>query len=90
MSDSVKKWHEMNESGAFRKRQDPVVDNVVRQFQVRSAVGIKKYGKTLHENKLSLLEWLQHAKEEAMDQVLYLQRAIDEIRSEEDNTAKKA
>ena len=81
MSDSVAKWHEMNHSGAYTKRKDPVVDNVVRQFETRSQIGIKKYGKTLHDNDLSLIEWLQHAKEEAMDQVLYLQRAIDEIES---------
>lgn len=79
MSDSVKKWHELNESGAFRKRQDPVVENVVRQFQVRSAVGIKKYGKTLHENELSLIEWLEHTKQELMDAILYIERAKDEL-----------
>jgi hypothetical protein len=81
MSDSVKKWHEMNESGAYRKKHDPVVDNVVRQFQVRSAVGIEKYGKTLHENNLSLDEWLEHLKQELMDAVLYIQKAKDELRT---------
>jgi len=68
---------------------DDAVEFVKKEFDYRSCKGIKKYGTTLTENKLSLLEWLQHAKEEAMDQVLYLQRAIDEIRSEEDNTTKK-
>ena len=33
----------------------------------------------MSENDLSLKQWLQHAKEEAMDLALYLQRAIDEI-----------
>ena len=46
---------------------------------MRSAKGFNKYGKTLSENKLSLRDWLQHAKEESMDLALYLQRAIDEI-----------
>lgn len=68
---------------------DEAVEFIKKEFDYRSHKGIKKYGTTLTENKLSLLEWLQHAKEEAMDQVLYLQRAIDEIRSEEDNTTKK-
>lgn len=81
MSDSVKKWHEMNESGAFTKRQDPIVDNVIRQFQVRSAVGINKYGKTLHENELSLDEWLEHLKQELMDAVLYIEKTKDELRT---------
>ena len=68
---------------------DEAVEFIKKEFDYRSLKGIKKYGTTLTENKLSLLEWLQHAKEEAMDQVLYLQCVIDEIRSEEDNTTKK-
>ena len=90
MSDSVTKYYEQNRiTTNDLHKTDPVVEKVKREFDVRSKVGITKYGTTLTENKLSLLEWLQHAKEEAMDQVLYLQRAIDEIRSEEDNTTKK-
>lgn len=53
---------------------------VIAQFRSRSKKGIKKYNTTLAENDLSLIEWLEHAKEEAMDQVLYLERAIDEIK----------
>jgi len=56
---------------------------VIAQFRSRSKLGIEKYNTTLAENDLSLVEWLEHAKEEAMDQVLYLERAINEIRSKE-------
>jgi hypothetical protein len=63
--------------------QDPIVSMVIAQFRSRSKLGIKKYNTTLAENDLSLVEWLEHAKEEAMDQVLYLERAINEIRSKE-------
>ena len=73
MSDSVSKYYEMMKDG------DPTVRKVVDLFQERSAKGIEKYGTTLAGNPLSLIEWLEHAKEEAMDQVLYLQRAIDEL-----------
>ena len=102
MSDSVKKYYEQTNRltrklqdgfelhvGLDGVKKDPVVEKVKREFDVRSKLGISKYGKTLDENNLSLLEWLQHAKEEAMDQVLYLQCVIDEFRSEEDNTTKK-
>jgi hypothetical protein len=58
---------------------------VIAQFRSRSKLGIKKYNTTLAENDLSLVEWLEHAKEEAMDQVLYLERAINEIRSKENS-----
>lgn len=59
---------------------DPTVEKVIDEFRQRSAEGIQKYGTTLHDNNLSRLEWLQHAKEEAMDLVLYLQSAIDKIK----------
>lgn len=62
---------------------DPIVSMVIAQFRSRSEIGIEKYNTTLAENNLSLVEWLEHAKEEAMDQVLYLERAIHEIRSKE-------
>lgn len=79
MSDSVTKYYEMMKDG------DPTVRKVVDLFQKRSEKGIKKYGTTLAGNPLSLIEWLEHAKEEAMDQVLYLQRAIDELRDRKDS-----
>ena len=61
------------------KLRDPVVEKVLRQFEMRSAVGINKYGKTLHENQLSLIEWLEHTKQELMDAILYIERAKDEL-----------
>ncbi|MEI6731150.1 MAG: Lar family restriction alleviation protein [archaeon] len=45
----------------------------------RQAMGAKKYGTTVKENPLPLKEWLQHAYEEALDQAIYLKRAIAEI-----------
>lgn len=66
-------------------KQDPIVSMVIAQFRSRSKRGIEKYNTTLAENDLSLVEWLEHAKEEAMDQVLYLERAINEIRSKENS-----
>ena len=45
----------------------------------RQRLGIKKYGTTVRDNKLSLREWIQHAYEETLDQAVYLKRAIEEI-----------
>lgn len=73
----------MNEYNYEDWKKDPVVVKTIHEYKKRSAIGFKKYGTTLAENNLSLLEWLEHAKEEAMDQVLYLQRAIDDIRSKQ-------
>ena len=60
--------------------KDKHVENIVKEFQTRSRVGIEKYGVTLERNDLELIEWLQHAKEEAMDLTLYLERVISELK----------
>ena len=57
---------------------------VCEDIAQRQALGIQKYGVTVEENQLSLLEWLQHAYEECLDQAVYLKRAIDEIKEQLD------
>lgn len=54
--------------------KDTIVESVIEQFKQRSEVGINKYGVTLDRKDLSRLEWLQHAQEEAMDFILYLEK----------------
>ena len=49
----------------------------------RQQMGINKYGTTVAENRLSLQRWLVHAYEEALDQAIYLKRAISEIDAQE-------
>jgi hypothetical protein len=56
------------------KPKDTIVSSVIEQFMQRSEVGIKKYGVTLDRTDLTRLEWLQHAQEEAMDLILYLEK----------------
>ena len=56
------------------KKTDSIVDSIINQFKERSEVGIKKYGTTLDRNDLSTLEWINHAQQEAMDFLLYLEK----------------
>ena len=56
---------------------------ICTEIAARQQMGIKKYGTTVAENPLSLREWLVHAKQEALDQAIYLQRAIEEIDARE-------
>lgn len=56
---------------------------VCAEIAARQQMGINKYGTTVAENRLSLREWLVHAKQEALDQAIYLQRAIEEIDAKE-------
>ena len=60
----------------FKKEQmkDSIVESVIEQFKQRSNVGINKYGTTLDRTDLTRLEWLNHAQQEAMDMILYLEK----------------
>lgn len=54
--------------------KDKIVKKVIDKFNQRSEAGIKKYGVTLERNDLSFQDWIQHAQEEAMDFILYLEK----------------
>ncbi len=56
---------------------------ICTEIAARQQMGINKYGATVAETPLSLREWLVHAKQEALDQAIYLQRAIEEIDAQE-------
>ena len=60
----------------FKKEttKDTIVESVINQFKERSSVGINKYGVTLDRTDLTRLEWLNHAQQEAMDMILYLEK----------------
>jgi len=54
--------------------KDTIVELVIEQFKQRSNVGINKYGATLDRTDLTRLEWINHAQQEAMDMILYLEK----------------
>ncbi len=54
--------------------KDSIVNNVIKSFIQRSNIGLQKYGTTLDRDDLSVLEWIQHAQEEHMDAILYLEK----------------
>lgn len=64
---------------------DPIVEAVRDDLRRRSLAGQAKYGVTLDRGDLDLLDWLQHAYEEGLDQCLYLRRAIWELQRAEDD-----
>jgi hypothetical protein len=59
--------------------KDSIVESVINQFKQRSKVGIKKYNTTLDRTDLSTLDWIEHAKQEAMDFILYLEKLKSEV-----------
>ena len=58
---------------------DSIVSSIIKQFEERSIKGKEKYGTDLDRTDLSLLEWIEHAKQEHMDAILYLEKIKHEI-----------
>jgi hypothetical protein len=52
---------------------------IIKEFRQRETFGLVKYQASIGRTDLAHREWLQHAKEEAMDFVLYLQRILDTL-----------
>jgi len=58
----------------YKMEYDSVILNVISAFKRRAEIGQIKYGKTLDRNDLTFLQWIQHAQEELMDGILYLEK----------------
>lgn len=56
---------------------------VCEDILTRQKVGIKKYGMTVAENKLTLLEWHRHQYEEMLDACVYQRKIIDILESQQ-------
>jgi hypothetical protein len=61
---------------------DSVVFSIISQFVNRAKIGKAKYGTDLDRKDLSILDWIQHAKEEHMDAILYLEKIKNEYMNE--------
>jgi len=57
---------------------DSIVTSIIDQFAVRAAKGKAKYGVDLDRTDLTLIEWIEHAKQEHMDAILYLEKIKQE------------
>ncbi len=83
MSDSVKKWHEMQEDNkwttdttgySYNTPKDPIVESVLSRYKSRSRDGIIKYNTTLYDNPDGFYKFLTHLQEELMDATLYIEK----------------
>ena len=54
--------------------QDSILESLIEKYKQRSELGQKKYNTTLDRTDLSLLDWINHAQDEAMDLSLYLEK----------------
>jgi hypothetical protein len=60
-------------------KYDTVVTAVISKFMDRAKFGKQKYGTDLDRTDLKVPDWIQHAQEELMDGILYLERLKQEI-----------
>lgn len=67
-----------------RKDTDSVVYSVIQQFKERSRIGMMKYGTNLDRTDLDVLDWIQHAQEEHMDAILYLEKLKQEVQKKKE------
>ena len=68
---------------------DSIVDSILNKFVDRAEMGFNKYNNTLDRKDLSKVEWINHAQEELMDGILYLERLKQELNEQttEDSVA---
>ena len=69
----------MDEILITKTNTDSVVYSIISQFKQRADFGMKKYGTNLDRTDLSVLVWIQHAQEELMDGILYLEKLKKEL-----------
>ena len=55
-------------------KYDKILNKILDKYKSRSIVGQNKYGTTLDRKDLSIIDWINHAQEEAMDFTLYLEK----------------
>jgi hypothetical protein len=70
----TKEYHYVENENGELIQLDSVVSSVLNQFTTRSLMGKAKYGTDLDRTDLTLLEWIEHAKQEHMDAILYLEK----------------
>lgn len=52
---------------------------VCKDIKARQRLGLAKYGMSVAQNPLELMEWLEHAYQECLDQAIYLKRAMQSL-----------
>lgn len=64
----------VNEIVITTENTDSVVFSIIEKIKSRADVGFKKYKTNLDRTDLSTLDWINHAQEELMDGILYLEK----------------
>lgn len=57
---------------------DSIVQTIIEKFVKRAEMGEKKYNTTLDRTDLNINSWIEHAQDELMDGILYLEKLKQE------------
>jgi|TARA_B100001964_G_C13688470_1_gene360671 hypothetical protein len=57
---------------------DKLVQKVMDKLAIRANKGVVKYGNTMAEAKMTEVQWLQEAQQEALDLAVYLEKLIED------------
>jgi hypothetical protein len=63
-----------NENTRQILKTDSIVDSIIDQFVDRASFGKAKYNTDLDRDDLSVPDWIEHAQQELMDGILYLEK----------------
>ena len=66
-------------------KPDSIVQSIIDKFTDRAKKGKEKYGVTLDRDDLEVLDWIEHAQDEHMDAILYLEK----LKQQYDNRCNK-
>ncbi len=69
----------MSQQPQEQQQPDSVVRAVIERFLSRAEFGQRKYGTNLDRSDLNVMDWIQHAQEELMDGILYLEKLKKEL-----------
>jgi hypothetical protein len=63
-------------TGSRNDLPSKTIDRLRTDLSVREVLGTLKYGTTVDRVDLNLMDWIRHAREEAMDLSVYLTRIL--------------
>jgi len=64
---------------------NPVLREIQNSLELQTAKGLAKYGTTVNPMDYTTIEWIEHARQELMDELVYLtvlKQKLEELQNE--------
>lgn len=58
---------------------NPILRNVQEKFELQTAKGLAKYGKTVNPSSYSVEGWLNHLQQELIDGAVYVETVLSKL-----------